>query len=84
MITEKQVEHVIIPIPNEYSLTLFPNVIIIVFTLILIIFYIRQSQNLKHQMAETYSTSNTRFSTFSSPNLYRKRSFNRSKSVTSF
>ena len=88
MITEKQVEHVIIPIPHENFITLVPNVIIIFFTVILIGFYIRQGTSvrqrlvdIKHDIKDTHSTS-------SLPNMlsnsYPRPLSNKTISVMSF
>lgn len=53
MITEKQVEHVIIPMPHEHYAALIPNIIIIFLTISLISFYIRQSTNIRQRIDET-------------------------------
>jgi hypothetical protein len=88
MITEKQVEHVIIPMPNEHFVTLVPNITIIFLTIILISFYIRQSANIRQRIVDTQHDVNDIHSTTSLPNIlsnsYRKTLSNRTKSIMSF
>ena len=88
MITEKQVEYVIIPMPNEHLVTVVPNITIIVLTTILIIFYVRQSAHLRRRVAETQHALSDMHSAASLPNLasssFRTTFSDRSRSTTSF
>lgn len=54
MITEKQVEHVIIPMPFEHFLILIPNLIIIFLTIILIVFYIHQHGHIRKRLSNIH------------------------------
>ena len=88
MITEKQVEHVIIPMSNEHFVTLIPNITIIFLTIILIIFYIRQSITMRQRIVDTQHDLNDIHSTSSLPNIltnsYSKTLSNRTRSRMSF
>jgi hypothetical protein len=85
MITEKQVEHVIIPIPHEHLLVLIPNITIIFLTIILISFYIRQSSNIRQRLTDAQHDIH---STSSLPNIlsntYSRSLSNRTKSLMTF
>jgi len=85
MITEKQVEHVIIPMPHEHFVILIPNITIIFLTIILIIFYIRQSSNIRQRI--TYAQHEIH-STSSLPNIfsntYPRSLSNRTRSSMTF
>jgi hypothetical protein len=69
MITEKQVEHVIIPMPHEHFVILVPNITIIFLTIILIVFYIRQSATIRQRLAERQHHLDNIHSTSSLPNI---------------
>ncbi|CAF1036478.1 unnamed protein product [Rotaria sordida] len=88
MITEKQVEHVIIPMPHEHFVVLTPNIIIIFLTIILIVFYIRQSTNIRQRIADRQHDFNDIHSTLSLPNVlsntYQGSLSNRSQSLMTF
>ncbi|CAF2789461.1 unnamed protein product [Rotaria sp. Silwood2] len=85
MITEKQVEHVIIPMPHEHFVVLTPNITIIVLTLILIVFYIRQSTNIRQRITDRQHNLNDIHSTLSLPhvipNPYQRSLSNRTQSL---
>ena len=85
MITEKQVEHVIIPMPHEHLAILLPNITIIFLTIILIVFYIRQSAAIKKRKINTKHELNDLHSTISLPNIisnpYQRSLSNRTKSL---
>jgi hypothetical protein len=88
MITEKQVEHVIIPMPHEHFVILVPNITIIFLTIILIVFYIRQSANIRQRIVDTKHHLNSIHSTSSLPNIhsntYSRSLSNQTKSLINF
>jgi hypothetical protein len=88
MITEKEVEHVIIPMPHEHFVILAPNITIIFFTAILIVFYIRQSANIRQRITDAQHDLDDIHFTSSLPNIHSKiypRSLtNRTQSLMSF
>ncbi|CAF1638797.1 unnamed protein product [Rotaria magnacalcarata] len=88
MITEKQVEHVIIPMPHEHFVVLTPNITIIILTIILIVFYVRQSANVRQEIANRQYELDGIYSSISLPNIVsnscKKPLFNRTKSLMIF
>ena len=88
MITEKQVEHVIIPMPHEHFIILVPNLAIIFLTVILIGFYIRQGASIRQRIADRQNRFSEIHSTASLPNnLYNSISrslSNKTKSLMNF
>ena len=88
MITEKEVEHVIIPMPHEHFVVLIPNITIIFLTVILIVFYIRQSANIRKRIADTQHGLKDVHVTLSLPHIlsnpYQRPLFNRTKSLMTF
>lgn len=55
MITDKQVEYVIIPIVHEYLVIVLPNLTILCLMTILIVFYQRQGENLRRALDQVDS-----------------------------
>lgn len=88
MITEKQVEYIIIPMSHEHFVILAPNIIIIFLTIILIIFYIRQSSNIRQEVVNRKNELNSIQATLSLPNIRlnssNRLSSNKTKSLIIF
>ena len=69
MISEKQVEHVIVPMPHDYFVTIVPNIIILLLTVALIVFYKRKSTDVKERRMARHQLTDGIRSTCSLPDL---------------